>query len=233
MQELLVFEKSDKPMTNSLKVAEYFGKNHQHVLRDTKELECSEEFSQSNFGQSNYKDDRGKYQPIVNMTFDGFMFLAMGYRGKKAAQLKENYIKAFNTMKDFILELQTAKEEFKELSEAIKLAHLEDGLHSYHFSNEYDLINRIVLGMSTKKYKKANSIPDTAKSIRPYLSVEQVKAITKLEKFDTGLILTIEKYDDRKQALTLYYAKINGFEQLQPSQIKAMLLNRQMIGKIA
>lgn len=214
MNELtMVFKKQDKPMTDSLKVAEYFSKNHQHVLRDVKELECSEQFSQSNFGQSKYKDERGKYQPITNMTFDGFVFLVMGYRGKKAAQLKENYIKAFNQMKDFIIELQTAKEEFKELSEAIRLAHPEE-LHSYHFSNEYDLINRIVLGMSTKKYKKANSIPENAKSIRPYLSADQVKAITRLEKFDTGLILTIEKYDDRKQSLTRYYSKINNIKQI-------------------
>lgn len=208
-----VFSKQDKPMTDSLKVAEYFGKRHDHVLRDIKELECSEEFSLLNFGESKRKDERGKYQPKFDMTFDGFVFLVMGYRGKKASQLKENYIKAFNQMKDFILELKTAKEEFKELSEAIKLAHLDE-LHGYHFSNEYDLINRIVLGMSTKKYKKANNIPENAKSIRPYLSVEQVKAITKLEKFDTGLMLTVEKYEDRKQVLAQYYSKINNLKQL-------------------
>jgi Rha family phage regulatory protein len=213
----LVFEKQDKPMTDSLKVAEYFKKRHDNVLKDVRELECSAEFSLLNFEESKRKDERGKYQPTFNMTFDGFVFLAMGYNGKKAAQIKERYIKAFNSMKDFIGELQTAKEEFKELSEAIKLAHLEDGLHSYHFSNEYDLINRIVLGMSTKKYKKANGIPDTAKSIRPFLSAEQVKAITRLEKFDTGLMLTVEKYDDRKQTLTNYYSKINGLKQLQAS----------------
>lgn len=214
MQDLLVFEKQDKPMTDSLKVGEYFKKQHNNILKDIRELECSEEFSRLNFEQSKRKDGRGKYQPMVNMTFDGFMFLAMGYRGKKAAQVKESYIKAFNQMKDFISELHTAKEEFKELSEAIKLAHLEDGLHSWHFSNEYDLINRIVLGMSTKKYKKANGIPDKAQSIRPFLSAEQVKAIAKLEKFDTGLMLTVEKYEDRKETLTRYYSKINGLKQL-------------------
>lgn len=209
----IVFEKSDKPMTDSLIVAEYFGKRHDNILKDVRELECSEDFSLLNFEESKRKDERGKYQPKFNITFDGFMFLAMGYRGKKAAQLKENYIKAFNQMKELIGELKTAKEEFKELSEAIKLAHLDE-LHSYHFSNEYDLINRIVLGMSTKKYKKANNIPDNAKSIRPFLSAEQVKAITKLEKFDTGLMLTVEKYDDRKQTLTQYYSKISNIRKI-------------------
>ena len=213
MNNLMVFSKQDKPMTDSLKVAEHFGKQHAHVLRDIKELECSEEFRLSNFGESHYVNEQRKRQPKFDMTFDGFMFLVMGYRGKKAAQLKENYIKAFNQMKDFISELKTAKEEFKELSEAIKLAHLDE-LHSYHFSNEYDLINRIVLGVSTKKYKKANGIPEGTKSIRPYLSAEQVKAITKLEKFDTGLMLTVEKYEDRKQTLTQYYSKISNIKRI-------------------
>jgi Rha family phage regulatory protein len=218
MQDLiLVFEKQDKPMTDSLKVGEYFKKDHKNVLRDVEVLECSDEFRQLNFELSNYKSEQNKKLPKFNMTFDGFVFLAMGYNGKKAAQIKESYIKAFNSMKDFIGELQTAKEEFKELSEAIKLAHLEDGLHSYHFSNEYDLINRIVLGMSTKKYKKTNGIPDTAKSIRPFLTADQIKAITRLEKFDTGLMLTVEKYDERKTVLTNYYSKINGLKQLQAS----------------
>jgi len=33
----LVFEKNDQAMTDSLKVAEYFGKQHKHVIRDIEE----------------------------------------------------------------------------------------------------------------------------------------------------------------------------------------------------
>ena len=54
----LVFEKHDQPMTDSLKVAEYFGKDHAHVLRDIKDLDCSQEFRESNFGFS-------KSSPVV------------------------------------------------------------------------------------------------------------------------------------------------------------------------
>lgn len=36
------------------------------------------------------------------MTQDGFTFLVMGFRGKKAAEFKEAYIKQFNEMREWI-----------------------------------------------------------------------------------------------------------------------------------
>ncbi|WP_141097260.1 Rha family transcriptional regulator, partial [Vibrio parahaemolyticus] len=39
-----------------------------------------------------------KLQPFYQMTKDGFMYLVMGFTGKKAAIIKEAYINAFNLM---------------------------------------------------------------------------------------------------------------------------------------
>ena len=39
---------------------------------------------------------------LHNSAKDGFMFLVMGFTGKKAAQVKEAFINAFNAMHDFI-----------------------------------------------------------------------------------------------------------------------------------
>lgn len=212
----IVYEKNGKGMTDSLKVAEYFSKQHQHVLRDIKSLECSDAFRQSNFGQSYYKNEQGKKQPMCTMTFDGFMFLAMGYRGKKAAQIKESYINAFNGMASFIRQLETAKAEFHELTDAIKFAH-GDEIHSYHFSNEFDLINRIVFGVSTKKLRKARDIPDNADSIRPYLTEPELRSIIRLQRFDAGLIVTTPTYNDRKRILSEYHARLMLMPALQAS----------------
>lgn len=41
----LVFVKDNKVVTDSLTVAETFGKSHDKVLRDLRELGCSKEFS--------------------------------------------------------------------------------------------------------------------------------------------------------------------------------------------
>ena len=93
-------DSGEQPVTSSRKVAAHFKKEHKHVIRDIKNLGCSDEFSQSNFEPSDYIDSRGKKQPKYILTFDGFMFLAMGYTGENAAKLKEDYIKAFNKYKD-------------------------------------------------------------------------------------------------------------------------------------
>lgn len=98
----LVFIENNRPVTDSLTVAETFSKEHKHVMRDIRELECSEEFHRSNFGLVDYVDAGGRtYQKFV-ITQDGFSFLVMGYTGKEAARFKEMYINEFNRMKAFL-----------------------------------------------------------------------------------------------------------------------------------
>lgn len=95
-------------ITTSIKVAEYFGKAHYRVLRAIENLECSPEFRAANFGASQYevKTPTGgtKMRPMYTITKDGFMFLAMGFTGKEAAQWKEKYIAAFNELERRALE---------------------------------------------------------------------------------------------------------------------------------
>ena len=82
----------------SLQVAEHFGKRHPDVLRAIRKLEVSEEFSRCNFAPRDYFDERGKVQPMYDITRDGFAMLAMGFTGKEAARWKEAYISTFNAM---------------------------------------------------------------------------------------------------------------------------------------
>lgn len=94
----LVFNQNGKLLTSSLLVAKTFGKEHARVMRDIRELACSEEFRLGNFADTSYKDAQGKSQPMFHLTRDGFTLLVMGYTGKKAMQFKEDYINAFNQM---------------------------------------------------------------------------------------------------------------------------------------
>lgn len=98
----LIMVKDEKTWTTSLKVAEVFEKEHKHVLRDIKELECSEGFHRSNFGPIFYKDEYGREQPMIEMTRDGMTLLVMGYTGTKAMKFKEAYIAAFNYMEGLL-----------------------------------------------------------------------------------------------------------------------------------
>ena len=85
-----------KPVTTSLLVADRFAKRHGNVLMALRKLECSEEFNALNFKLVEYRDSKGETRPMYEITRDGFMFLAMGFTGKEAAEWKEKFIEAFN-----------------------------------------------------------------------------------------------------------------------------------------
>ncbi len=84
--------------TTSNQIAEHFGKRHDVVLRAIRNLDCTQEFNAHNFAAVEYIDPKGEKRPAYTITRDGFVFLAMGFTGKQAAQWKEAYITAFNAM---------------------------------------------------------------------------------------------------------------------------------------
>ncbi|WP_153465040.1 Rha family transcriptional regulator [Sediminibacillus terrae] len=96
----LVFVKDKQVVTDSLTVAQVFGKSHDKILRDVRDMECSQEFSLANFGESTYVNDRGREYPKIIMTEQGFTILAMGYTGSEAMRFKEQYINEFHKMRE-------------------------------------------------------------------------------------------------------------------------------------
>lgn len=90
--------------TDSRRVAKHFGKRHDNILQAIDRLDCSDEYRLLNFQAAEELDDQGKPRRVIFMTKNGFVFLAMGFRGKKAAALKERYIEAFDSMAE---QLQT------------------------------------------------------------------------------------------------------------------------------
>lgn len=90
-----------RAVTTSLAVALYFKKMHKDVLKKIDNLDCSQEFTTANFcavavtvqAGFNNRDSRS-----YKITKDGFVFLVMGFTGKKAAAFKEAYIAEFNRM---------------------------------------------------------------------------------------------------------------------------------------
>lgn len=91
-----------RPATTSLEVAAFFGKRHNDVLRDIRNISdnCPEKFTARNFALSNYLDETGRSLPMYIIYRDGFMLLVMGYTGKKALAIKLAYIEAFNAMEE-------------------------------------------------------------------------------------------------------------------------------------
>ncbi|WP_322997529.1 phage regulatory protein/antirepressor Ant [Castellaniella sp.] len=94
----VVKNENGRAMADSRDVAAYFMKRHDNVLRDIKNLNCSEGFRLLNFEGFKISDLTGEITSHVMMTKDGFSFLAMGFTGEKAGAFKEEYIARFNAM---------------------------------------------------------------------------------------------------------------------------------------
>lgn len=87
-------------VVSSREVAENFGKEHKHVLRDIENLMRGEPKIglSSMFFKSEYLSVQNKTLPEYLMNRDGFTLLAMGFTGKEALEWKLKYIDAFNQM---------------------------------------------------------------------------------------------------------------------------------------
>lgn len=67
------------PVTDSLKVAQVFGRMHKNVIRSIREILTSANLlaNQQTFCETSYRDTQGKEQPMFLMTREGFCALVM------------------------------------------------------------------------------------------------------------------------------------------------------------
>ena len=123
MNELIQIEVvNGKPSVTSLQIAEHFGKEHFHVMRDIRAiLEADEDgFGASNFGLSSYLTEQNKEMPMYVMSKDGFVLLVMGYNGPEAMRMKKTYIARFNEMEEQLRSSSPALPNFADPVEAAR-----------------------------------------------------------------------------------------------------------------
>ena len=105
MTELVFKNQDDKALTNSLLVAEKFGKGHEHVLGAIREIIqwCPGTSAGTMFVETVYANGQNRKEcPMFVMDRDGFTLLAMGFTGKETLKPKLDYIAAFNAMEKAI-----------------------------------------------------------------------------------------------------------------------------------
>ena len=102
----LVQVQNNQVVVSSRQIAEHFGKQHFHVLRDIENMKKDI----SNFGliffRTELPDKYGRLQPAYLMNKKGFTLLSMGFTGKKAIAWKLKYIDAFEAMEKKLRELE-------------------------------------------------------------------------------------------------------------------------------
>ncbi|MBM1212842.1 MULTISPECIES: KilA-N domain-containing protein [Pseudomonas syringae group] len=101
---------------------------------------------------------------------------------------------------------ERARLEAPALTDAIKHGRAVAGkeVKHYHFSNEFDLINRIALGMPSKAYRVAHCISPTD-SIRDHLTPCEIRCIEHLQRVNASLIDVGMDFESRKQKLSQIY----------------------------
>jgi Rha family phage regulatory protein len=207
--EYQLYERDGRSFCDSLQVAEAFKRQHKHIIRTIEALTeprsgLTDDFRMINFCEAFYRDASGKKNKKYLLTRDGFTMVVMEFKTAKARQFKEMFINRFNQMESFIQTLQATKIEFPAFTEAVLMAH-EEPKH-YHFSNEINMIYRIILGVDAKKYRETHGIP-AGEVIKPYLTGDEIKWIEALQRIDVGLLEAGFDYEMRKRQLETSYTR--------------------------
>jgi Rha family phage regulatory protein len=192
----LVFIHDGKAVTDSLTVAEVFGKEHRRVLQDIRELGCSEEFRRHNFVQSSYVNSQNKEMPMYYMNRKGFTLLVMGYTGPKAMEFKEKYIEQFEKMEEMLQNQPRILSDREKLIASMKLS-LETAEEVQIIKNDVKQLKEVVNEQLT-----INSAEQTALWNAKQKRVEQLWASGEInyEIFDTKKKLHARAWTDLKLA---------------------------------
>lgn len=112
MTDLVFKGQNDQVLTNSLLVAEKFGKRHADVIRSIDNiLNTEDELLNAKmrlaFVSTTYEDSTGKSNPAYIMNQKGFSILVMGWNGIKALKFKNEFYDAFEAMERSLKEIKT------------------------------------------------------------------------------------------------------------------------------
>lgn len=112
MTDLVFKGRNDQVLTNSLLVAEKFGKRHADVIRSIDNiLNTEDELLNAKmrlaFVSTTYEDSTGKSNPAYIMNQKGFSILVMGWNGIKALKFKNEFYDAFEAMERSLKEIKT------------------------------------------------------------------------------------------------------------------------------
>lgn len=95
-----------------------------------------------------------------------------------------------------------ARVEYKPMQEALRQSREELGKETkhFHYSNEADMLNRIVLGMTSKQYREHHQLLE-GRSIRDILTVTELAAFADLERANKTFIDLGYSFEERKEQL--------------------------------
>lgn len=200
--DVSLLARSDEMFFNATEMAKPFGKKPNDFLR----LESTQEYIKEVLKENLSRSGISRYGDLVKTKTGGkyqgtwlHNELAFEFAGWCSALFRRNLHKwaekRIHQEHLWIQKRLESKTGFLPLTNAVQDAH--DPAKFYHYSNEADLINRIVLGMTAKQFKSKHGI----ECVRDSLDDEQLSMITWLQTINTGLIEIGMDFQDRKNHL--------------------------------
>lgn len=102
---------------------------------------------------------------------------------------------------------ENAREGYKDLSKALK-EYKGEKIKWYHYANEADMINLIVLGCTAKDFRKTHNLKDN-ELLRDHLNKFQIETIEQLQRMDEQLINLDFNLKQRKEYLEKRFADLS------------------------
>ena len=189
---------------------------HGDFLKKARKIK--EELSLGNISEGTYKNSRNQKQPCLLLDKKACLLMVASETPKVLQAIIDRWLEleaaetARSTAKAMDAENRAAlRMEYRPMTDALKSVREDIGKETkaHHYSNEADMINRIVTGYPAKKYKAVHEMPDS--SLRDLLTPIQKQAMLSLQKANTVYLEEGLSFDERKERLnTLFNRRWNA-----------------------
>ena len=209
--DLSLFQKSEELYFNATEIAKYFGKDVREWPKSTETQEylkaILEEYPslidgktpQLEFGKL-IKTSRGRYGGTYLHNILALSF-ARWCSAKIAVKLDKFLIEKIREEQCRKAKILEAKTGYRPMTDAIQEAH--DPCNFYHFSNEADMITKIITGKNAKQLKEEFK----TEKVRECLNAREIHALENLQRANTIFIQMDLPYTERKEKLIALYNK--------------------------
>ena len=210
-----------KPVSmTSLEISNLTEVRHDNVKRTIERLVEQEVITLPQSEETSFKNKIGRKQNVSVYTFTGeagkrdclvlLTQLSSRFAGKVVDRWLELESKEADRQKHALSRRQ-ASDLYIEQSGIIHDKNMEDGKEDkfYQFSNEADMVNRIIFGCSAKQYKARYGLKGDD-SIRDWMLTEELDAINDLQRINASLISVDVPFEERKKALTKRFMKAHN-----------------------
>lgn len=102
---------------------------------------------------------------------------------------------------------ENARDGYKDLSKALK-EYKGEKIKWYHYANEADMINLIVLGCTAKDFRLTHNLKES-ELLRDYLNKFQIETIEQLQRMDEQLINLEYNLKQRKECLEKRFSDLS------------------------